>query len=141
MVLLPLESQYSIQMNLRTFYPTTVFLCLAVAFAACSSEQDNTDELLIGRWEIQEASRNGRSTASLDELYFEFYEDGSMRTNISGATETAKFQLESPLIMQRESKVDADYSIEEISDSTLLITTELRGYAFRFLLKRAIQEQ
>jgi hypothetical protein len=121
----------------------SVFL-FGIVFTAsmCTSEvDDNTGELLIGRWELQEASRNGRITASLDDLYFEFYEDGSMRTNLSGGTETAKYKLDLPEIRQTESKMDAVYAIEEISDSMLLVNTELRGYSFRFLLAKSIPEQ
>ncbi|MEN0005229.1 MAG: hypothetical protein AAF798_13840 [Bacteroidota bacterium] len=129
-------------MNRTLFFQTTTLVCFIFLLTTCKKDvEDNSAELLVGRWEIQEASRNGRSTASLDNLYFEFYEDGSMRTNLSGATETAKYALEPPTIRQMESKMDADYTIQEITDSTLFMSTELRGYAFRFLLKKIIPEQ
>ena len=121
-------------------------LSLLFIFSLTSCQQDgkkqvNTEDLIIGRWDIQEAKRNGRITESLDELYYEFYEDGSMRTNLTGASEQCKFELDNKQLYQRESKMDADYLIEELNDSTLVISTELRGSAFQFLLTKSILEE
>lgn len=115
-----------------------------VSLLSCQQDSKKTAsnaELILGRWDIQEANRNGRPTESLAELYYEFYEDGSMRTNLTGASEQCKFELDNNNLYQRESKMDADYLIEELSDSVLVISTELRGSSFRFLLSKSILEE
>ena len=106
-----------------------------------SKKQANNEELIIGRWDVQEAKRNGRITESLAELYYEFYEDGSMRTNLTGASEQCKFELDNDKLYQRESKMDADFLIEELNDSMLVMSTELRGSTFQFLLTKSILEK
>lgn len=112
---------------------------------ACTSDstqvEDKTSSYLIGRWDIQQASRNGKPTESLDELYFEFFEDGAMRTNLTGATQSGTYSLTEKVIQQRETQMDADYNIEEISDTTLTINTTLKGQVFKFYLHKSQLEE
>lgn len=121
-----------------------LFLLAGTSLVSCKNENQKTAdnaELIIGRWDIQDAKRNGRTTESLAELYFEFFEDGSMRTNLTGASEKCKFEIDNDKLYQRESKMDADYLIEELTDSSLVISTELRGSSFQFLLNKSILEE
>lgn len=101
--------------------------------------------MIVGRWDLREATRNGKPTTSLDELYFEFYADGTIRTNFSGATESAQYRLEENRIIQRESSLDTEYEIESINDSLMVMTTALErndiNYKFRFILGRTVQEE
>ena len=117
-----------------------ILLVLLTQLACTSDENTNADQLL-GRWEIYEATRNGRPTESLAELFFEFAPEGKMRTNITGAATDASYQLSKNQILQRDSDIDIDYNIEQMQDSTLIISTELRGYAFRFILNKVVQEE
>lgn len=126
-------------MDLRIF----AFLLVSIGLlTGCREEQsDKTEELILGRWEIQQAYRNGKTTESLEELYFEFYQDGKMKTNLLGASETASYDLEDGALLQRESRMDINYNIQELNDSILVMTTQLRDYDFRFRLRRSIQEE
>ena len=118
-----------------------LFLVFGVIYSCKPEAKTNHAELILGRWDIQEATRNGKPTESLAELYFEFFEDGSMRTNLSGTAEQAKYEISDSKISQRDSPLEADYVIESLVDSTLLLSTELRGFNFRFLLVKSIQEE
>ncbi len=126
-------------MNLRIF----AFLLAGIGLlTGCQEDQsDKKEELLLGRWEIQQAYRNGKTTESLEELYFEFYQDGKMKTNLLGATETASYELEDGKLLQLDSQMDINYNIQELNDSLLVMTTQLRDYDFRFRLRRSIQEK
>ena len=121
----------------------TVAILLSVnLLGACQGDQAaRTEELLLGRWEIQEATRNGRPTESLEELYFEFFQDGQMSTNLFGAPESSQYQIDGDLIQQRESRMETDYTIQEITDSTLTLATRMRDFDFQFRLRRSIQEE
>ncbi len=113
-----------------------------VGLSACQdTEETIRQEYLLGRWELQQAYRNGQVTESLQELYFDFYQDGKMSTNILGAPETATYELEENELRQRDSQMDIDYQVEELSDSLLILTTNLRNYDFRFRLNKRIQEE
>ena len=107
----------------------------------CKSESvDNTDQL-IGRWDIREAKRNGQATESLDQLYFEFFQDGNMKTNILGADEEATYELDDNTIRQRESQLPIDYTIESISDTTLIMNATINRFNFRFQLGKTVEEE
>lgn len=113
----------------------SLLLLLVTGSFACRQEQNKkTEELILGRWEIQEAFRNGRPTESLAELYFEFLPDGKMSTNLTGAPENAHYEIDGNQLRQTESQLPADYIIEELSDTALVLTTQLRGFDFQFRL-------
>ncbi len=117
-------------------------LGLALVLSSCGEPAEQDDQsLLLGKWVINQALRNGQPTESLDELYFEFYDDGQMNTNLTGEAQSGVYQLEEGVIMQRESGIDADYRIEEINDSLLVLSTMLRDHSFRFQLRRKLQEE
>ncbi len=108
----------------------------------CASEEKEIEKNnLLGRWEIQEARRNGRPTESLDNLYFEFFEDGKMVTNLSGSQESAVYEVNEDIITQRESQFDVDYQIRNLTDSTLELAAQIRDFNFSFSLSKAILEE
>jgi hypothetical protein len=103
---------------------------------ACNKNDEETAKKLIGYWQLQAALRNDRPTESLDDMYLEFTTDGKLRTNVGGSPEEGTYALKRNQISQRNTSVPADYVIETIEDSNLVLSTELRGYAFRFTFKK-----
>ena len=117
---------------------------LLMGILACGSEpqEEESPNQLLGRWDIRQAMRNGQPTESLDDLYFEFFQDGKMSTNLNNGTiENASYEVEGNTIRQRESQFPVDYTIEEVNDSILVLSTEIRNYKFKFLLDKTIQEE
>ncbi len=113
-------------------------------FGSCQS--DNSDQVqlqnqILGKWQIHEAYRNGKIAESLDDLYFEFFEDGKIRTNLLGANAQFEYTLEDQLIKQKadDNGIEVDYAITEVSDTALVLTTLLRRYNFKFDLRKSIE--
>ena len=119
---------------------TTLILSFLFLLGCKSETVDNTDQL-IGRWDIREAKRNGQATESLDQLYFEFFQDGNMKTNILGADEEATYELDNKTIRQRESQMPIDYTIESISDTSLIMNATINRFNFRFQLGKTVEEE
>jgi hypothetical protein len=119
-----------IQGIILTFFSLALFLC------ACSSKPVISSEQLAGRWDIKEAFRDEHPTKSMEALFFEFKPNGKMITNLIGANIEATYVLQNEKILQRKSEMEADYSIESFTDTTLTIFTTLRDHKFRFLLHR-----
>ncbi|HMO41146.1 MAG TPA: hypothetical protein PKC76_14880 [Saprospiraceae bacterium] len=112
-------------------------LCLLLVltvFAACRKDNSEIAQLIVGRWEVQEALRNGRPTESLADLYFEFAPDGKLMTNVSGVPEEGMYELKGEKVLQRNIRFEGDYNVLEISSEKLVMTTEIQGFAFRFTL-------
>ncbi|MBK7408825.1 MAG: hypothetical protein IPJ40_12660 [Saprospirales bacterium] len=71
-------------------------LCLVMVFAACQNDSKDTnyEELILGRWEIKEAQRNGRPTETLTGAFMEFLPKGRMISNVGGAPEESDYSVE-----------------------------------------------
>lgn len=121
---------------------------IALAFNAlliwsCASETKSTTELepsqIIGKWEVQQATRSGRPTGTLDNLYFEFSADGTMETNLPTAEGQSEYQLNGNTLQQRGA-AKIDYTIESLTESVMILKTELQNLEFRFSMVKAAQE-
>ncbi len=108
---------------------------------ACTEEPENVKELLPGRWELQHAMRDGQPTRSLTDLYYEFDGEGKMQTNLPVAQGESAYTISGMSIEQEQNGSVIAYTVESISDTSLVLTTELRDTRFQFNLQRVAPEQ
>jgi hypothetical protein len=130
--------------SLKMKRPTTfqiAGLFMTLFLFACGNEEKFDQNALLGHWELVTATRDGRRAPSVEGAYFNFLEDGALQTNIASSPETATYKVEGMVIQQRESRFEIDYTIEELTDTSLVLTTELRNAQFRFFLKKAAMEE
>lgn len=113
-----------------------LLLLFTLLSTSCSNDSDNKADFLYGKWEIDTAYRNGNITELLSGLFFEFSADGSMRTNITGNPESVRFEIDETKITQREGRIDLDYEIVELNDSSLIIKTNIRNSRLQLNLKK-----
>lgn len=128
-------------MKTKHFLYLALPLAYGLLLASCSSEPQNIDILLPGRWELDEAKRDGQPAESLTGLYYEFDENGQMRSNLPVGAGESQYELDGATLMQKLEGKAIDYTIESINDSVLVMLTELRGTNFWFKLKRAMNEE
>ncbi|MFZ4427064.1 MAG: hypothetical protein ACOYOO_07895 [Saprospiraceae bacterium] len=123
---------------MRQFNATLLLAVLLASAVSCKKEPDARAEMLLGRWVIREGFRNGQATESLSELFFEFGKDGRMSTNLPLPELSAKatYVLGKDKIVQRQGEAEVEYVIKTLSDSLLIVTTRMRNYDFRFVLKK-----
>lgn len=112
-------------------------LALGLTFS-CMLDKPNPEEILPGgRWMAAEATRDGRPTGTLTDLFFEFHPNDSLYTNISGNGLDMRYFIENNVIQQRKGPFDADYAIESLTQVEMVVTTVLNGSSFRIkLVKR-----
>ena len=124
---------------MKFYFAPLVALGLLSAFllSACVNDGDIQTSDLVGRWDIREAYRDGKPTDTMVGMYFEFSEDGQLKTNMTGADEAYSFELSGEEIRQREGTIETDYKIESLLESELTITTTLQGKHFRMVLDQA----
>lgn len=121
-------------------------LSLSLVFlTACGPDteiDEETQNQLVGRWELQEAYRNGAPAESLEDLFFEFTEEGEMRTNILGATTQINYLFAGDKIVQTggDNGMEVAYTVASVTDTSLVLTTSLRRYNFKFDLRRSTPE-
>lgn len=130
-------------MQLLNRFQTTLVSSLFLLLAACTSENYEQQDKIIGRWTLDDALRNGKPTTSLEDIFFEFYKDGSIKTNfnLTGTTETGRYTFLNEKVLKQDTELSLEYNIENLNDSILVLSTQLQGVAFKLLLTKHIQEQ
>jgi hypothetical protein len=118
---------------------TLILSLLAVGLFTCKNEPKIEQSDVLGRWEAREAYRNEQRVEDMTGLFFEFFGDGKMLTNMSGSTAEGQYELKKQTLQQRGGEMDADYQIAEITDTSLVLITTLRDFNFRFVLGKSIQ--
>lgn len=114
-----------------------LFSCTVCFFTSCGDDNAITTADLTGRWDIQEATRDGAPTSTMEGMYFIFAEDGQLLTNMTGAEEVYSYELDDNTIFQRDGAIEADYAIESLLEEELILTTTLRKKQFRMILHKA----
>lgn len=109
------------------------FLSICPSFLSCNGGGESshpTSAALTGRWELTRAYRNQKPTETLAGTYFDFLPDGNMQTNLPvGAESPTPFSLEKEILHQK-SQPPLQYTVAELTDSTLKLSTQLRGFQF-----------
>lgn len=120
------------------FQITTLFLFSTALFfwASCGDDNAVTTIDLAGHWDIQNATRDGEPTTTMEGMYFDFSEDGQLLTNMTGAEEAYTYELDGEAILQRGGPIEADFFIESFVEGELVLTTELRRKQFRMVLRQ-----
>ena len=123
---------------MKTFL-TPIIMCLAIA--GCRNESRQTENLLLGKWIIAEASRDGEHTETLKDAFFYFIDENSLETNITRRSGLYEYTFENDLIIQRGT-MSATYRVVSLNDSSLVLETNIRNYDFVFKLIRdeAVQD-
>lgn len=118
---------------------SSLICCSLSLLLAVSCENDSPDNrlALTGRWELTKGFRNKRETGTLGGTYFLFREDGKMQTNLPiGPEEPMDFTLSKNEIRQK-STPPVRYQIQNLSDSMLVLSFELRGMQFEMHFRKS----
>ncbi|MBI5917502.1 MAG: hypothetical protein HY842_19210 [Bacteroidetes bacterium] len=118
-----------------------LFLGSFLLLSACGDEhrkpvfQQNN---LIGRWELANAWRNGKQTETLTGTFYEFSEDGSMKTNLTPSAMEAEFPYRFlGNEIRQEGEPSVVYSIDTLTGSTLSMSMTINNFPFRLELQKA----
>ena len=117
-------------------------LLFVLLWTGCTTEtaEDKDKALLLGRWDIQEAIRNGKITEALDGIYFEFLPESKMISNFNLSVEDRQspYTLKEKILTE-QSAVDANrtFAIEQIDEQNLILSTEYQGMQFKLHLNKS----
>lgn len=94
---------------------------------------------LVGTWNMYEAYKGEHRTKLLDNAYFEFQENGKMVTNILGDEKAYPYKTSNGKIIV-ESPDAQRYNVINKSSDTLIMTTRLRNFDFKFITLKSNPE-
>jgi hypothetical protein len=92
---------------------------------------------LSHKWILETGFRNDKETASLSGLYFHFDDSGEVITNLNGQDERLTYSLIGEDIIEMLGSAEIFMNIVELSDSSLILQTNLEGYTFKFKMAKA----
>lgn len=87
---------------------------------------------LSHRWIIEKGFRNEKETDSLSGLYFQFGKTGEVTTNLNGQDERLSYKLKGEDIIEMTGMTQIFLNIIELSESKLILQTDIQGYNFKF---------
>lgn len=114
----------------------TLIISFLGTLASCVTETkkpDNTVNLIQGKWELSKATRNGNIAPTLQGAFFEFMSD-KMTTNFTGSEETTDFSYSDGKLNQTGGANNIEYIIDLVTNDSLMLSTNIRGYDFKMLL-------
>ena len=97
------------------------------------------EDMLVGRWEITEAYRNGKKTETLTDTFYEFDQEGNMRTNLNptAMAESYKYDFDGQKIQQKGG-TETEFSVEALTDSSLNVSMKINNIPFRLALHKVV---
>lgn len=111
---------------------------MVTGWSSCTDDAKDGLPTLVGRWDIKEATRNGRATESLVDLYLVFTDEGKLETNISGTAAQGNYVYEEQLIKTTNLPLSMDYEVVTLTDSTLQLKSTFRNFRFDFSFRRTV---
>ncbi|MDX1409744.1 MAG: hypothetical protein R3330_16460 [Saprospiraceae bacterium] len=112
-----------------------VWVAILGIWLSCGSDREVVVDDLIGVWEVTAAEREGRSTETLNGAIFDFRDDGTMMTNISGQEDEGPFVYES-MHIHHQGQLDAEYRIDTYEVDSMRLEVTLHQLDFAFKLNR-----
>lgn len=94
-------------------------------------------ELLYGRWELTDAWRRNKKTEMLIGTYYEFNQQGFMRTNFPSDMESKNhpYEFDGRTITLKE-KDGFIYSVDTLTNSTLIFSTTYSKFPFKLAFSK-----
>lgn len=122
------------------------FAFLFLGHTSCENDpnanaQKFEENLLVGRWEIVEAFRNGKKIETLTDTFYEFTDEGQMTTNLTptASPEDFAYQFTGSEIKQ-EGGAETTFTVENLNDSTLTMSMMIQKFPFKLVLAKAEPE-
>lgn len=110
-----------------------MILCIS-SFYSCKEEKKPESIKIKGEWLVYKAERNNHPTSTFDGAYFNF-NDTIMITNYQGEEIRSSYYLNQNVLIQSDPE-NLQYQLESNHSDTVLLSTELHGSKFKFLLIR-----
>lgn len=109
--------------------PICLFLLLS-----CQDSSD-THLSLLGKWKIDSAERNDKPTLTLEDAFIDFKNDSILTTNILRKEIDSPYTFKKKQIVQSR-PMEIIYDINIHKEDSLILSSTIRGYNFRFFLSR-----
>ena len=109
-------------------------ICLLSFFIQGCHNKEAILNNLSHRWLLDKGFRNEKETDSLAGVYFDFNTSGEVTTNLNGQDERLTYKLDGEDIIEIAGTEGVFLNIIELSETKLVLQTDIQGYTFKFVL-------
>jgi|GEM_PF-3831668 len=106
-----------------------VLSVVVLVMGSCTSDDGMHEEDLVGKWQVVQAQRNGKSTELVNGATFVFDGKGIMKTDITGAEDAGSFTLNEP-VLTYHGKKDVLYTLNKLTQDSMQLAVDLQGLNF-----------
>ena len=111
-----------------------ILICILSFFIQGCHNKEAILNNLSHRWLLEKGFRNEKETDSLAGLYFDFDTSGEVTTNLNGQDERLTYKLDGEDIIELAGTEGVFLNIIELSETKLILQTDIQGYMFKFVL-------
>lgn len=111
-----------------------ILICILSFFIQGCHNKEAIFNNLSHRWLLEKGFRNEKETDSLAGLYFDFDTSGEVTTNLNGQDERLTYKLDGEDIIELAGMEGVFLNIIELSETKLILQTDIQGYTFKFVL-------
>lgn len=111
-----------------------ILICILSFFIQGCHNKEAIFNNLSHRWLLEKGFRNEKETDSLAGLYFDFDTSGEVTTNLNGQDERLTYKLDGEDIIELAGMEGVFLNILELSETKLILQTDIQGYTFKFVL-------
>ena len=111
-----------------------ILICILSFFIQGCHNKEAIFNNLSHRWLLEKGFRNEKETDSLAGLYFDFDTSGEVTTNLNGQDERLTYKLDGEDIIELAGTEGVFLNIIELSETKLILQTDIQGYMFKFVL-------
>ncbi len=125
-----LTLMYCILLNLKLY----ILFSIAFFFTACETNDDERNKIIVGKWFIESAERDGTKIRSLEGTIFEFTPDGKMTTNVPNLGE-GNYHFSNNQLIQKGANTQ-NYTIEDLTTEKLVLKMQIKDMDFKMTFGR-----
>jgi len=124
----------SLRINSVSTYLIVPILIGVSLLSGCEPEPQDTSSI-IGKWNVYDATRNGRRTTTLEDAYFNFVNDTLLLTNILREEQAFSYVYADDKI-RVDGPLKTTYIVSQPSGDTINLYGAIKGYDFGFFTVR-----
>jgi hypothetical protein len=121
---------YCILLNLKLY----ILFSMVFFFTACDTKEDGRNKIIVGKWFIESAEKDGTKIRSLEGTVFEFTADGKMTTNVPNLGD-GNYHFDSNQLIQKGANSQT-YIIEDLTTEKLVLKMQIKDMDFKMSFGR-----
>jgi hypothetical protein len=124
-------------MLVRSVFKTALALILLLWFISCKEQENNHEKhnYITGKWDVYATEINNKQSRNMDQAFFEFYENGTVYSNIFADSNAYAYTIEADKL-SIQSPEPMHLIIKNLTQDSMQLEGTLRVFYMRFFLTK-----